>query len=183
MECNYNAGGFGVVPLLNRAQTWTAAQTHTGAAIIPDQTAGLTGTTTNNNANAGAVGEYVTATIATGASVALGTGVTSNITSISLTAGDWDVTGAVDFTFGATTSYTNLIGSVSTTTGTIGAQDSKFDFETPAAVPTAGADSTFPVPVVRFSLSGTTTVFLVAQGTFTVSTLKAYGTIRARRVR
>lgn len=183
LECSYNNGTFGVVPLLNRVQTWTAAQTHTGAAIIPDQTSGITGTTTNNNANAGAIGEYISSTIATGASVTLTTNVTSNITSISLTAGDWDVTGAVDFTFGATTSYTNLIGSVSTTTGTIGAQDSKFDFETPAAVPTAGADSTFSLPVVRFSLSGTTTVFLVAQGTFTVSTLKAYGTIRARRIR
>jgi len=183
LECSYNNGTFGVVPLLNRAQTWTAAQTHTGAAIIPDQTSGITGTTTNNNANAGAVGEYVQSVLATGSSVTLATGVTSNVTSISLTAGDWDVTGAVDFTFGATTSYTNLIGSVSSTSATIGGQDSKFDFETPAAVPTAGADATFPLPVVRFSLSGTTTVFLVAQGTFTVSTLKAYGTIRARRIR
>ncbi len=151
--------------------------------FTPSQTNGIVGTTTNNNANAGSVGEYVQSVLATGSSVTLATGVTSNVTSISLTAGDWDVTGAVDFTFGATTSYTNLIGSVSSTSATIGAQDSKFDFETPAAVPTAGADATFPLPVVRFSLSGTTTVFLVAQGTFTVSTLKAYGTIRARRIR
>lgn len=183
MSLSNNNLAFSFIPLLNAANTWTAAQTHTGAAIIPDQTVGITGTTTNNNANAGAIGEYIVSTIATGSSVALTTNVTANVTSISLTAGDWDVTGAVDFTFGATTSYTNLIGSVSTTTGTIGGQDSKFDFETPAAVPTAGADSTFSVPTVRFSLSGTTTIFLVAQGTFTVSTLKAYGTIRARRVR
>src|SRR6266446_3454953 len=128
-----------------------------------------------------AVGEYVSSTIATGASIALTTNTTANITSISLTAGDWDVSGAVDFTFGATTSYTNLVGSISTTSATLGAQDSKFDFETPAAVPTAGADSTFALPVVRLSLGSTTTVFLVAQGTFTVSTLKAYGTIQARR--
>jgi hypothetical protein len=151
--------------------------------ITPSQTAGIVGTTTNNSANAGSVGEVISSTIATGSSVSLSTGATSNITSISLTAGDWDCTGAVDFTFGATTSYTNLVGSISTTTGTLGAQDSKFDFETPAAVPTAGADATFALPVVRELLSGTTTVFLVAQGTFTVSTLKAYGTIRCRGVR
>ncbi len=170
----------------NQVNTGGASMTlnmTSSGAITPSQTNGIVGTTTNNNVNAGGVGEYVQSVLATGSSVTLATGVTSNVTSISLTAGDWDVTGAVDFTFGATTSYTNLIGSVSSTSATIGAQDSKFDFETPAAVPTAGADATFPVPVVRFSLSGTTTVFLVAQGTFTVSTLKAYGTIRARRVR
>lgn len=160
----------------------------TGATVIsgtltPSQTNGIVGTTTNNSANAGSVGEFVTSTVATGASVTLATGVTSNVTSVSLTAGDWDCSGAVDFTFGATTSYTNLVGGVSTTTGTLGGQDTKFDFETPAAVPTAGADATFPLPIVRELLSGTTTVFLVAQGAFTVSTLKAYGTIRCRRVR
>lgn len=142
-----------------------------------------TGTATNNNATAGSFGEVISSTIATGSSVSLSTGTTANITSISLTAGDWDCTGAVDFTFGATTSYTNLVGSISTTSATLGAQDSKFDFETPAAVPTATADMTFPLPVVRESLAGTTTVFLVAQGTFSVSTLKAYGTIRCRRMR
>jgi hypothetical protein len=36
---------------------------------------------------------------------------------------------------------------------------------------------------VRVSLSATTTIFLVASDTFTVSTMSAYGTIRARRVR
>lgn len=33
------------------------------------------------------------------------------------------------------------------------------------------------------STAVTTTVYLVSQATFTVSTLKAYGTIRARRAR
>src|SRR5438132_1360022 len=141
------------------------------------------GTSTNDNATAGNPGEYVTATLATGSSITLTTNTAANVTSISLTAGDWDVTGAVDFIFGATTSYTNLVGSISTTSATIGAQDSLFDFETPAAVPTAGADCTFAVPTVRVSIASTTTVYLVAKGTFTVSSLKSYGTIRARRIR
>ncbi len=58
-----------------------------------------------------------------------------------------------------------------------------FDFETPATVPTAGSDQSWVMPTARFSLSGNTTIFLVAQATFTVSTLKAYGTMRARRMR
>lgn len=141
------------------------------------------GTTTNNNAAAGIVGEYLSSTITTGASVALATGVTSNVTSIPLTAGDWDVTGSVQYTFGATTSYTNLVGGISTVTATLGGQGNNFDFETAAVVPTAAADMSWAVPVVRISIAATTTVYLVAQGTFSVSTLKAYGILRARRVR
>lgn len=143
----------------------------------------LAATATNDNATTGSLGEYVTATVATGSSVSLSTGTTANVTSVSLTAGDWDCRGSVDYTFGATTSYTNLVGGISTTSATLGGQDTKFDFETPAAVPTATADATWTVPTVRESLASTTTVFLVAQATFTVSTLKAYGTISCRRVR
>lgn len=143
----------------------------------------LAGTQTNDNAAVGVIGEYVSATVASASAVALTTNTTANVTSISLTAGDWDVDGAVDFKFGATTSYTNLVGGSSIVSATRGAQDTAVDFETPAAVPTAGADMVFPIPTTRISIAATTTVFLIAQGTFTVSTLSAYGTIRARRVR
>jgi len=141
------------------------------------------GTNTNDNAATGQYGEFVTANVLTGASVALATGVSSNVTSITLGAGDWDVEGCICYTFGATTSYTNLVGGASSVTGTLPTQQNVFDFETPATVPTAGADMSWVVPKQRFSLNASTTIFLVAQGTFTVSTLKAYGVIRARRVR
>lgn len=155
-----------------------------GTAVgIPLQAGNILGTTTNDNAAAGYVGEYISSTIASGSAVSLTTNTTANVTSISLTAGDWDVTGVIDFKFGATTSYTNLQGGQSSTSATLGAQDSYFDFEAPATVPTAAKDMAFPTPVTRFSLSATTTVYLVAQATFTVSTLAAYGTIRARRIR
>lgn len=157
-----------------------------GTAFGPAATAlagQIPGTATNDNAGAGEVGEYISSTVASGAAVVLGTGTTSNVTSIALTKGDWDVTGVVDFNFGATTSYTNLAGGVSATSATPGAQDSGFDFETPAVVPTAGKDQAWVTPTVRFSLSANTTVFLVATGVFTLSSLAAYGTIRARRVR
>lgn len=142
----------------------------------------IPGVTTNSNAPAGYLGEYVSSTVAA-PGAALTTATTANVTSISLTAGDWDVTGVVDFRFGATTSYTNVTGGISTASATLGGQDTGFDFATPAQVPTAAADQAWTVPTVRLSLAATTTVYLVAQGTFTVSTLSAYGTIRARRVR
>jgi len=143
----------------------------------------LPGTATNDDAAAGKIGQYVSSTLASGSAVSLTTGIPANVTSISLTAGDWDVTGVVDFAFGATTSYTALMGGISTTANTFGAQDSRFDFETPAAVPTATTAPAWVVPVVRLSLAATTTVYLVAAANFTVSTLGTYGTIRARRMR
>ncbi len=145
--------------------------------------AAFAGTATNNNASAGDVGEVIASTIATGSSVSLSTGTPANVTSVSLTAGDWDCTGVVDYTFGGTTSYTQVAQGISTTSATLGAQDTYTQFETVAAVPTAAFDPAWAVPTVRQSLAGTTTVYLVAKGTFTVSTLKAYGTIRCRRMR
>ena len=80
------------------------------------------GTTTNDSAATGNVGEFVTATVAVGAAVALTTATTANVTSISLTAGDWDVSGQVNFTPGATTSITVLQCGVSLTTATLAGQ-------------------------------------------------------------
>jgi len=140
------------------------------------------GTATNDNASAGQIGEYISSTVAAPGS-ALTTTTTLNVTSISLTAGDWDVSGTVGFRFGATTSYTNLVGGSSLTTATIGAQGSFFDYETAANVPTATSDATFVIPTFRVSIAITTTIFLIAQATFTVSTISAFGLISARRVR
>lgn len=153
--------------------------------VTPSQTGGIIGTTTNNNANAGSVGEYITGTVAAN-TTSLATGTSINVgtaTNITLTAGDWDCTGAINYTFGATTSITNLTGGVSTTTGTLPAQDQAFDYETSAMVPTGTAVATWPVPTVRILASGSTNVFLVAQGTFSISTIKVGGTIRCRRMR
>lgn len=159
----------------------TGAWTYVGP-ITPSQTAGIVGTTAANNANAGAVGEYVTATVATGAAVALTTAVVANVTSISLTAGDWDVTGVIDFNAAATTSISAMQVGTSTTTAALGAQDT-FSSEAFAAMVPGAVPIGYNVPVTRISVATTTTVFLVAKATFTVSTLAAFGTIRARRVR
>lgn len=148
------------------------------------------GTSTNDNAPAGAIGEFITSTVAAGSAVALTTATTANVTSISLTAGDWDVTGVVDYTFAATTSYTQLTAGISLTSATLATQagggglgtDPNSAFATPAQVPTALAFS-LEINPVRVSIAATTTVFMVTNCTFTVAALSAFGTIRARRVR
>jgi hypothetical protein len=163
------ASGGGQVGSVNASGVWT----------LP---AGFIGSSSNDNAVAGAIGEFVTATAAPGA-IALTTNVTANVTSISLTAGDWDVSGTVNFTFGATTSVTNLTGGPGTVSATLPTQDARFDNENAAQVPTAAFVAAYPTPVIRVSIAATTTVYLVTAATFTVSTVAAGGTIRARRMR
>src|SRR5260221_14053617 len=140
------------------------------------------GTSTNDSAAAGSIGEFITATAAP-AAVSLTTTTSANVTSISLTAGDWMVSGTVNFTFGANTSVTNLAGGPSSVSATLPTQDHMFDQENAAQIPTATSVASYATPVVRFSLSGTTTVFLVTQAIFTASTCTAGGTIRAWRMR
>ena len=161
-----------------------------GAAALPSmatKNSALAGTTTNDNATAGNMGEFVSSSIATASSVALTTNTPVNITSISLTAGDWIVYGQVAFTATSTTHVSQRVGAISTTTGTLptsisDSTQSSFYF-TEASEIIGSNDSCFEVSPCRQSLSGTTTIYLVAQGTFTTSTLKAYGFIAARRRR
>lgn len=138
----------------------------------------IVGTATNNDAVAGNIGEYVSGTVALGSAVTLTTATTANVTSISLTAGDWDVTGVVDFDLSGTTVSDFLMGT-STTSATLGSQDTYLE----QALPFTSVTYSNNVPTVRYSLSSTTTVYLVTSLSFTGGAAKAYGTIRARRVR
>ena len=147
------------------------------------------GTTTNDNAVTGRPGEFITSSVPVGSAVALTTATAANVTSISLTAGDWDVSGLVDHNIAATTSVTQLNASISLTSATLAPQiggsglgtDATCTLSYSAMAPAAGIGQA--IPPVRLSLAATTTVYLVAQDNFTLSTISAYGTIRARRMR
>jgi hypothetical protein len=144
----------------------------------------LTGTNTNDAAAAGRVGEYISSTVASASAVSLTTATTSNITSISLTAGDWDVSGEVGFTGNGATLQTYQLGSITQTSLSIDQTGGMCAGVSPRA-DTTGQTSINRIAVIggRISLSATTTVYLTAQVGFSVSTLSAYGFIRARRVR
>jgi hypothetical protein len=153
--------------------------------ITFNTTTGIVGTTTNNDAAAGSVGEFVSSVIAAASAVSVSTGTIKDITSISLTAGDWDVWGNVVFLFPASTNYTALLSWISSTSVTQPDASLISDLSTGAggAVP-GGGSAISVVPLMRrFSLSGTTTIYLSSQQVFTVSTLTACGGIYARRVR
>lgn len=182
----------GTLPVWTLYQSFNflTGQTTNVGAISPSQTAGIIGTNAANSVTAGGVGEVITATVVAGSAVALTTATGANITSISLTAGDWDVSAVADFTPAATTSITVMQAGLGTTTAVLLTQPGGGGVGTdplvvrtqPATVPAAGP-ITLELPPVRVLVASTTTIFFVANCTFTVSTLAAYGTIRARRMR
>jgi hypothetical protein len=145
--------------------------------ITPSQTNGIVGTTTNNNANAGSIGEYVTNTTS---GTSLTNGVTANVTSVSLTAGDWDVMVTAQFNPAAGTTVSELSTGTSTVSAAFGGLGTRELFQESF---TTGLAQIMSSPLVRVSLSATTTVFAVVSAAFLTSTMTADGFIRARRIR
>jgi len=157
--------------------------TQTTTAAIPFAF-GISGVTTNSNAAAGVVGEYIESIVAPSAT-GLTTGTAANVTSISLTAGDWDVTGNVTVDYGAGTPSLKLLkGSISTTSATHGSISNSVvaAWDTSSGINPA-TTPVVTIPTVRISLSGTTTIYLVETAAFSGVTFGPGGIIRARRVR
>jgi hypothetical protein len=140
----------------------------------------LEGTTAGDNAIAGYVGEFISSVIAAASATSLTTATAKNITSISLTAGDWDVEGNVDFP-GITVGATNLSGWISLASATL--PDSSLYASLNTGTPIFGSPSGFCVPKIRVSITSTTTVFLSARATFASGAATACGGIFARRIR
>lgn len=152
--------------------------------IAPSTTKGIVGTTLGDNANAGSVGEFISSTVLQGSSVNLTSNTAANITSISLTAGDWDVSGSVWFNPASTTTSGQQAGWISTTSATLPtAPGNGGEFNNSNTIPTNNGSFGFCVGPTRVNVSTTTTVYLSAQANFSASTMGAFGFIRARRVR
>ena len=167
----------GAAPLASPTFTGTVtipALTMTGA-ITPSSTAGLVGTTSANNANAGAVGEYVTAT---STSTGITNNVTTNITSISITAGDYDVGGSI--CFNPTAVLTQVIAGTNTTSATFQASPGYSVFNASSA---SGGGECLATPTSRVNVSTTTTVYLIGSASFSSGTTTTVGTVWARRRR
>lgn len=139
---------------------------------------GIPGTTTNDSAAAGAVGQYISS-YASGINSGA-TGAWADMTSISLTAGDWDVSANVqnDTTAGTTTNVVMGIGLVSGNDGT-GLVDGDNRAKIGGTLPSTVSLS---VPPYRLSLASTTTVYLKHFRAYT-GTATSAGRISARRVR
>lgn len=133
-------------------------------------------------ATAGCIGEVITSTVS-GAAVAA-TGTVGNITSISLTPGDWLITGQAIVTGGATglTSGTACQMSIVTTTATNGTAGSTMTQESVLALLSNGL---FPLtlPGIRVNISASASYFLTEQVSFAAGSPTVSGTITATRIR
>jgi hypothetical protein len=170
---------------LNSSQSLTVAGQVIAPSFSPNTTSGIIGTTTNDNAAAGSVGEEVESIIPDASIVTLTTATPANLTSISLTAGDWDVWGNCTFTGDATTNVTQFFGGSNTVSATVPAAELRSQISFPAAgvVIFATGRYGFTVPQKRFSLPSTTTIYLVVRADFTIGACQVTGALYARRRR
>ena len=140
------------------------------------------GTATNDDAAAGVIGEVATCSLVSGSATALSTGTTKDICSVSLTAGDWDVTGIAGFTPAATTTVNVMQYGFTTTSATLNVAANVGQYSPNGAV-FGGYVHSLTVPTARMSLASTTTVYLAEMSTFGTSTMAGWGYLKARRVR
>jgi hypothetical protein len=161
------------------------------ALIIADTTGGLSrsgnggipvqGTNTNDNAAAGVVGEIIESLVPAGSAVSLTTATPANVTSISLTAGDWDVWANVGFNPSGNSQ--RILSTINTTSGTIPTVPNNGAYADSRSSFSASAGQVQATGMRRYSLAATTTVYLIAYTEFTTGTMAAYGYLGARRVR
>lgn len=144
-------------------------------ALTPSQTAGIVGTNTNNNANAGAVGEFISAAKVT--ATACLNNATINIISISLGAGDWDVEGCANAVFTGTPQF--IAFAITTVSATLPATTvpGVAGFETSAPHPSLATGT------LRVLAAAATTVYLIGTASFSSGACSMQGTIQARRRR
>lgn len=175
------------------ALVFAASPTFTGTPVLATPTAtsltfsstsGIIGTTTNNSAAAGSVGEVISSTILIASGVALTSGATSNITSISLTAGHWEVCGQVWLVPNTGTVVTRYIGAIGQTSATPATDNdiSQSYFDESVSFPASAQQVRQLTPCV-IKLASTTTVYLMCYSVFSISTCKASGWIKAMRIR
>jgi len=139
------------------------------------------GTATNDDAGAGKVGEFITSVEA--GPISMVTGDANDITSVTLTAGDWDVEGMIGFDGAGSTTVQYLRGGLNTTTDTLPSNPNMASFHGFSSTVFGVNTVNLTVPKHRISIASTTTVYLVGQAYFGTSTCTGFGKIEARRVR
>lgn len=152
----------------------------TGGNIV---SSAVSGTTTNDNAPAGFIGEETESTVPIGSPVSLATGIASDITSILVSAGDWDAQADIWFTRNASTSVTQRFGWVSSTSATVPTPPGGGIVGRVTAALVGETAEGFSTGTLRFSLAVPTTIYMSAMSIFTVSTNAVYGVLRLRRPR
>jgi hypothetical protein len=147
----------------------------------------IPGTATNDSANTGNVGEYLSSIVVQGSAIALTNVSAANITSISLTSGDWDVWASPYFTGNAATVLNAVVASINNVSNTLNQVppfSTSFPFNSFTGFANANPMAIAPLGPVRFSVTASSSqVFLVVQSSFTTNTASGFGAMQARRAR
>lgn len=182
-DLSLTSGVSGVLPVANGG-TGTNVSTGTGAVVksvepslyspvltsptITD--AAISGVTDGSDANAGDLGQFLTAD----GTKALTTDTADNVTSLSIPPGDWDVGGGCEVSGDLSDASCGL----SVTSSALGAAGTYVKSAGTSFTAIGGA-----APPLRISSDSSTTVYLVGVATFASGTASAEGFISARRVR
>lgn len=172
----------------------TAGAMQNSALLIADTTGDLSrsggggidiqGTSTNDGPPTGYIGELVESEVSLGSAVSLTSSTATNVTSISLTAGHWHVWGNVGLNPSAAV-MTAAIAGINTVSATQPTMPGKGGYT--RIILSSGSwtanQHVLPIAGIDLKLSSTTTVYLIALGTFVSGTNSAFGYIGARRIR
>ena len=140
--------------------------------------AGILCVSTNSSASAGQLGEFISSVILSGSPVSISNNSPLDLTSVSLTAGDWDVFGNINFAW--TGLSTQGYCWISATSATIpNAALFNGPLFTSGVIQGLGLEA----PFFRASLAITTTIYISAYTTFSTGACTMIGGIYARRVR
>jgi len=155
----------------------------TGNLIFGTSGKGITGTIAADDAATGNLGQVLTSTA--GFTNAPTTNQLGDLTSLSITAGDWDIYVSLYFTGNGATWSKGSVG-VSSTAGNDGtglvSGDNRLDLVF-ANSSTAITDLPLYITAYRVNVSSTTTYYLKYLAVYTLGTPQAKGRITARRVR
>lgn len=143
------------------------------------QAVNIKGTSTNDNAASGDYGEALRSYATSVAAAATNT--YGNITSITLGAGDWDVSGIA--TANVIGTVTRSIFALSAFSGNTTTDHANADNVIDGDLPTGSSNGGAAIPVWRVSVSSSTTIYLKARLTYASGSPTLDGRISARRVR
>jgi hypothetical protein len=146
----------------------------------------INGTTTNDDAIAGRIGEYISTSIVSASAVSLSSGSAKTIASISLTPGDWDVWINGVFTGGNTTTVNYTSCSISSASASFNSTVGRFGYASGNGAAVFGSFTstlTTDAGPIRIPLASAASIYYVAVAGFSTSTCSAYGILQARRRR
>jgi len=176
----------------NMTHQWPSAVASSDGSLITTDTNGdihftfdKIGWGSNSGAATGYVGEEINSTVSTYTNYTT-TATYQELTSITLTAGDWDVSAFFTYSSNSATitAASNAVFVISTTTASAsGATEGLNISYVPQAALLGTSKFSDSIAPYRIGLAGTTTIYLNTQATFTVGNPQFVGTLRARRIR